>query len=222
MMKFLGAFSRFMRPKTKLFSVKYRRILEVLCLQGLRIKFWAHFHDLCVQKRSCLPWSSGAFWKFSPCEVYKKSSGRIITIFASNNEAVCCWVQTDFGILHIQGLQKISGCIFTICASKNEAVCLRVQTHFRSSLLASFAEKVLGAYSRFMRRKTKLFAVKFRRILEVLRIQGLQKDFWAHFHDLCVQKRSCLLWSSDGFWKFSPCKLYEVLGAISQLMRPKI
>jgi len=45
--------------------------------------------------------------------------------------------------------------------------------HFESSLPASFAEKVLGAYSRFMRPKTKLFAVKFRRILDVLRLQGL-------------------------------------------------
>jgi len=38
------------RPKMKLFAVQFRRILEVLCLQGLQKKFWAHFHDLCVQK----------------------------------------------------------------------------------------------------------------------------------------------------------------------------
>ena len=41
--------------------------------------------------------------------------------------------------------------------------------------------KVLGAFSRFKRRKTKLFAVKFRRILEVLRLQGLQRNFWVEF-----------------------------------------
>jgi len=39
----------------------------------------------------------------------------------------------------------------------------------------------------------KLVAVEFRRILEVLRIQGLQKNFWAHSHDVCVQTQSCLL-----------------------------
>jgi len=76
--------------------------------------------------------------------------------------------------------------------SENEVVCSEVQTHFGSSLPANFAEKVLGAYSRFLRPKTKLFAVKFRRILEVLRIQELQKDFRAHFHHFCVQKRSSL------------------------------
>jgi len=46
----MGAFSRFMRPKTKLFAVEFRRIFDVLYLQGLQKKFLAHFHDLCVQK----------------------------------------------------------------------------------------------------------------------------------------------------------------------------
>jgi len=50
--KVLGAFSRFMRPKMKLLAVEFRRILEGLCLQK---KFWAQFHDFCVQRRSCLP-----------------------------------------------------------------------------------------------------------------------------------------------------------------------
>jgi len=83
---------------------------------------------------------------------------------------------------------KCSGRIFTICASKNEAVCCEIETHFESSLPASFKEKVLGAISQFVRPKTKLFEVKFRRILEVLGMQVLQKKFWAQFHDLCVQK----------------------------------
>jgi len=50
----LGAFSRFLLPKMKVFAVKFRRILEVLCLQVLQKKFWAQFHELCVQKRSGL------------------------------------------------------------------------------------------------------------------------------------------------------------------------
>jgi len=58
--------------------------------------------------------------------------------------------------------------------------------HFGSFLPASFTEKVVGAIPRFVRPKTKLIAVKFRRILKVLCLQGLQKKFWAQFHDLCV------------------------------------
>jgi len=121
--KVLGTISRFVRPKTKLFEVKLRRILEVLRLQVL---------------------------------------------------------------------QKSSRHNFSICASKNEAVCCEVQTHFGSFCLSSFIKKVLGAFSRFLRPKTKWFAVKFRRILEVLCLRVLQKKLWAQFHNLCVQKRSGL------------------------------
>jgi len=72
-----------------------------------------------------------------------------------------------FQVLCSQGLQINSGRIFTICVSKNEAVSCEVQTHFGNSLSADVAEKVLAALSRYMRPKTKLFAVKFRHILEV-------------------------------------------------------
>jgi len=44
---------------------------------------------------------------------------------------------------------------------------------FGSFRLTNFAKNVLGAFSRFVRPKTKLFAVKFRRILEVPALQGL-------------------------------------------------
>jgi len=81
----------------------------------------------------------------------------------------------------------------TICASKNEAVCCEVQTHFGSSLPASFTENVLGVISRFLRPKTELFEVKFRRILEAFHLKFLQKKLWAQFLDLCMQKRSSLL-----------------------------
>jgi len=173
--KVLGAFSRSMRPKMKLFAVELRRISKVLCLQVLQKMFWAQFHDLRVQKRSCLPWNSDAFWKFSACKFWRKSCGR-------NS---------------------------TICASKNKAVCCEVQTHSGSSLPASFKEKVVGAIPRFMCPKTKLFAAEFRRISEVLCLRVLLKKFWAQFHDLCVQNRSCLLWNWDAFWKFSACKFWR-------------
>jgi len=141
-----------MCPNMKLFDMKFRRILEVFALRGAW-KSSAQFHDLCVQKRSCLPWSWDALRKLSPCEAYRKNFGRN----------------------------------FTNYASKNEAVCREVQTHFGSSPFARFTEKVLGAISRFMR-----------------------------------LKRSCLLWSSDAFWKFLLCEVHEkALGAISRFMRPK-
>jgi len=159
----------------KLFAVKFRRILEVFVLRGVWGKFWAQFHDLCVQYWGCFLGSLDAFWRFSPCQVYKKSFVRI----------------------------------FTIYVSKNEAVCREVQTYFGSSVPARFTEKVMGSFSRFVRSKTNLFAVKFRRILEALCLQSLQKKFWVHFHDLCVQIWGCFLRSSDAFRKFSPCEVYE-------------
>jgi len=104
--------------------------------------------------------------------------------------------------------------------TKNEAVCREVQTHVRSFRLASFAEKVLGAISRFMCPKTKLFAVKFRRIFKVLRLQGSQNKFWAHIYDFMCPKRSCLLCSLDAVWKVSACKIDEkILGEFSRFMR---
>jgi len=84
-------------------------------------------------------------------------------------------------------------------ASKNEAVCREVQRHSGSFHLARFIKEVLDAFSRFMRQKTKLFAVKFRCISDVFTLRGLLKMFWAHYDHFCIQKRSCLLWSSDAF-----------------------
>jgi len=177
-----------MRPKTKLFAVKFRSILDVLCLQGLPKKFWAQFHDLCVQIWSDLLWSSDAFWKFTPFKLYKKSSGRI----------------------------------FPIDASKNEVVCRGVQTDFKSSLPASFTEEVVGAIPRLMRAKMKLFAVKFRRILEVLCLQVLKKKFWVQFQDVCVQKLNCLLWNSNAFRKSPPSTFTEkFLDKFSRFVCPK-
>jgi len=65
--------------------------------------------------------------------------------------------------------------------------------HLESFLHACFAKKVVGAFFQFFGQKTKRFTVKFRRILEVFDLQGLQKKFWAHFLDFCVQKPSGLL-----------------------------
>jgi len=48
-------------------------------------------------------------------------------------------------------------------------------------LPARFTEKVVGAIPHFVRPKTKLLAVKFRRILEVFALQALQKIFLGAF-----------------------------------------
>ena len=283
--------SWFLCPKTELFAMEFRRILKVLRLQCSQKNFWAHFHDLCVRKQSCLPWSSDAFWTLSAFKVYKKISGRIFTIFASKNEAVCREIQTDLGSFSRASLKKDMGAfyrflrpktellavqlrrilevfalrglwrkflahyhdlcvqkrsclprswdafwtfspcklheesnrhIFRIFASNNEAVCCWVQAHFGSSPHSRFTKKFLVAFSQFLRPKTKVFAVEFRRILEVLCLQGLQKKLCAHIRDLCVQIWSCFLWNSDAFRKFSPCEVCKkVLGALSQRLRPK-
>jgi len=109
--------------------------------------------------------SSDAFGKFSPYEVYEKSSGRIFTIYVSKNEAVSREIQTRFRRFQPVRNRKSFGRNFTIYVSKNEAVSYEIQMQFRSFLPASFAENVLGALSRFLRPKTKLFAVKFTHIL---------------------------------------------------------
>jgi len=58
-----------------------------------------------------------------------------------------------------------------ICASKNETVCLDVQMHFGSFPPPKFTEKVLDKFSRFVCPKMKLFAVRFRRILQAFCLQ---------------------------------------------------
>jgi len=49
----LGAFSQFLRPKTKLLSVKFKHILEVLCLQVLR-KSCGRNSMICVSKNEAV------------------------------------------------------------------------------------------------------------------------------------------------------------------------
>ena len=83
--------------KNEAFCCEVQTHFESTPLQSLQKKFWAQFHDLCVQKRSCSSWSSDKFWKMSACKVYRKSSGRNFSIYASKNEAVRHEVQTHFG-----------------------------------------------------------------------------------------------------------------------------
>ena len=114
-------------------------------------QFWAQFHDLCAQKRSCLLWNWDVFWKFSACKIYKKGCGYNSTLYVP----------------------------------KNKAVCHGIQTHSGRSLPTRFTENVLGAIPGLVRPKAKLFAVKFRRILEVLCLRVLRKVVGAIPRFLC-------------------------------------
>jgi len=59
------------------------------------------------------------FWKFPACRVYGKSYGRMFMIYASENEAVCCEVQTHVvSFPPVSFAEKSSGCNFTICVTQ--------------------------------------------------------------------------------------------------------
>ena len=79
-------------------------------------------------------------------------------------------------VICLQDLQKRLWAQFQDLCVQNKAVFCEVQTHFGSSLPPRFTEKVLGAIPRFFRRRTKLFAVKFTRILKVLCLRVLRKS----------------------------------------------
>jgi len=184
-------------------------------------KFWEHYHNSCVQKRSCLSRSSDIFWKFSLCEVYKKLWKHFHDLCVQKRSYLSRSSDAFWKFSPCKLHEESYGRIFTIFASKNEVVCCWVPTHFRSSLPVRFTEKVMGAFSRFIRSKVKLFPAKFRRISEVFTLRGSwkvlgalsqllrPKTFCTKFHDLCATKRRCLLWSSHTFWKFFACKVYR-------------
>jgi len=207
--KFMGAFSRFMCPKTKLFAVNFRRILEVLCMQVLQKRFWVHYHYFFVQKRSCLLWNSDGFCKFSPCKLYKKVLGAISRLMRPKRNRLPWCSDAFWNFSACKVCRKSYGWNVTIYASKNEAVSCEVETHFGSFIRASFIKHFWAHFHVFLRPQTKLFAVKFRRILEVLRLQGLRRKFCMNFNDFRAPKRRCLLWSSHTFWNFSACKVYR-------------
>ena len=150
----LGAFSWFLRLKSKLFAMKFwcifwvirhkslqkcfGRIIEVFTLQ-VKKKFWAHFLDYCVQKHSCLLWSSDAFWKFFACKVYKKKLWAQCHDICVEKRRYFLWSSdTSWKFSPCKVYTKSSGSIFWTFASKNEAVCREVQTQFWRFRLTCF------------------------------------------------------------------------------------
>ena len=125
---------------------KFRRVLEILRLQGLQKKFWVHFHDSCVQKRSNMLWRLHALWKFSACKVSKKKFSEHFHDLCVQKRRCLLWSSDAFCKFSAWNVyKKSSGRILKIFASKNEAVCLAVQMHNRSSPLARFT-KTFWAY----------------------------------------------------------------------------
>ena len=160
-------------------------------------KFWAHFHDLCIQKRSCFPWSWDTFFEFCAFNVNKKCFGRIFTIYASKNEEFCCQWDAFWKFSACKICKNIFWCIFTIYAPKNEAVCREVQTDLGSFLhgcilsspLARFAEKSSGCNFTILCHAN-----------EPSWLQHFVKKLWSHFTILHAHKSllccSNTLWSS--------------------------
>ena len=198
-----------MRPTTNLFAVK----IQTHCGSSLPARFTEKvvgaIPGFVRPKQSCFLWSSDAFWKFSASKIYWKSSGRNSTIFSSKNEAVCREIHTHFeSSLPASFTKKLWAQFHDFCVKKRSCW-LWNSGAFWSSRFARFMNNVQGALSRFVHPKIKLFPVMFRRISEVLRPQGLQRKLWTNFHNWCVHKRSCLLWSSDAFGKFPLVRLIK-------------
>ena len=202
--------------------MKFRRIVEVLCLQGLQKKLWAHFHDLCVQKWSCFLRFSNAFRKLLPCEVYEKRFGRIITTFASKAKLFALEFRRILEILCMQGLQKKFWAYFHDLCVQKWSCFLRCSDAFRKFSPFEVYEKSSGRIVTNFASKNEAVCLGVQKYFGNSLPAILQKSFWAHIHDFCVEKRSCLPWSSDAFWKFSAFKVYKrFLGAFSRFLRRK-
>ena len=120
-------------------------------------------------------------WKYSVCKVYRKSSGGNFTIYASKNEAVCREVETHFGSSPLARFtEKVLGAISRFMCPKTKLFAAKLDALWKYS--ASKVYRISsGRMFTVMHPKTKLFAVKLRRILEVLRLQGLQKKVLGAF-----------------------------------------
>jgi len=112
--------------------------------------------------------------------------------------------------------------IFPIYAFKNELVCREVQTHSGRSLPASLTEKVVGARTRFMRPKTKRFAVKFRRIVELSPFK-LHKKGSGRIFPIYASKKEAVSWEvqTHSGTSLSASLKEKFAGAIPRLVLPK-
>jgi len=190
--KVVGAIPRFMRPKTKLCAVKFRHILELAPFTLHEKSCWCIFPIYASKNEAVWCEVQTHFGSSLPASFKEKVLGAIPRFVHSKMKLFAVQFRRILKVLCLQVLKKKCGRNSKICASKNEAFCCEIQTHSKSSLPASFTEKVVGAIPELMCSKTKLFAVKFRQFGS-FRLASFVKKVWALFPDLCVQKRSCLL-----------------------------
>ena len=170
--KVLGALS-LLHPKTKLFALEFRRILEILCLQFCR-KGSRRIFMIFASKNEAVCREVLTHFGSSPHSRFtKRFHGAFSRFMRPKAKLFSVKFRGILEVFSMQALWRSSWRTFTINASKNVTVCREVQTRFGTSPLARFIEKVMGEISRFMRLKTKLFAVKLRRILEVFSVQAL-------------------------------------------------
>ena len=112
----------------------------------------------------------------SASKVYKNVLGAFSRFLHAKTKLLAVKSRRILEVFTLKLHKKSSGRIFKIFASRNEGISREVQTHFGSFLPASFTEEVLGAISRFVCPKMKLFAVKFRRIFEDLSLARFMKN----------------------------------------------
>ena len=113
-----------MRPKTKLFAVKFRHVVKFFACMVCKKKFWAHFHDLCVQKRSILQWSSDAFCKFSAWMVCKKKFWAHFHDLCIRKRNCLLWCLYAFGKFSpCKVYETCSVRIFTIARAHKSLLC---------------------------------------------------------------------------------------------------
>jgi len=116
----VGAISRYVRPKTNLFAVKFRRILDVLYLQGLQKKVAGQSVRIYVSKNEAVCCEIEMHFGCSlPASFTETVLGTISQFVHPKTKLFEAKIRRILKVLRLQFLQKSSGHNFSICASKN-------------------------------------------------------------------------------------------------------
>jgi len=131
-----------MRPKTKLFAVKFRRILEVLALRGLW-KRSGRIITICASKNETVCREVQTHFGSSPPPRFtEKLLDRFSRLMYQKRSCLLWSSHTFWKLSACKFYRKSCGRNFTINASKNEAVCCVVQAHFGRFLLIRLIKKL--------------------------------------------------------------------------------
>jgi len=111
------------RPKTKLFAVKFRRILDVFYLQGLQKKVPGGMSGYVCPKMKRFTVKFRRTLEVFAFQALQKKFGRIYPIYASKNEAVCREIQTHFGSsLPASFKENVVAQFHDLCAQKRSCL----------------------------------------------------------------------------------------------------